>query len=171
MSLPRRFAMSAAALLLAPAFLTACGGDDAAESAAEKAIENASGGDADVDIDDDGNVKIETSDGTFTSGQDLPEGFPTDEVPLIDGDIQMGMSGSDMGSDGGFAVVVTSDLDVDAATEEAISLLTDAGFETTEDANSGFGAGLLSSPKWEVLLIATDSGGSTQVQYVVSPAS
>jgi hypothetical protein len=170
MRLPRRATLSVAALLLFPALLSACSGDDASENAsenaAERAIEDATGGDADIDIDGE-DVTIETSEGTFTSGQGLPDGFPS-EVPLIEGEVQTGLSGSGTGSDGGFAVVVATDLDGEAAAEQAASLLTDAGYETSEGAGGGFGAGLFTNADWEVLVISTDTGDGAQVQYIVS---
>lgn len=76
--------------------LAACGGDEIAE----KAIEGGSGGEVDVEIDDngsfrasdgdgnridvdtgDGNVTIEGPDGeTYTSGAEIPESFPDDTI-------------------------------------------------------------------------------------------
>lgn len=76
--------------------MTACGADDIAE----KAIDGASGGDVDVEIDDDGgfgasdgdgnsidvgakdgNLVIEGADGNiYTSGAELPDSFPEDTI-------------------------------------------------------------------------------------------
>lgn len=62
--------------------LTACGSP--ADRAAERAIENASGGDADVDVQG-GTTRVTTSEGTVTVGeQELPADWPTD-VPAYPG--------------------------------------------------------------------------------------
>lgn len=62
-------------------------GKKAAEKTAEKSIEEATGGEADVDVDE-GSIKINTNEGTFEAGEkvSLPSGFPSD-VYVIDGDI------------------------------------------------------------------------------------
>jgi hypothetical protein len=64
---------------------TGCGAaaDKAAERVSEEAAEEAIGG-GNVDIDDDGNVQVETEDGSVAYGTgDLPEGWPED-VPMPD---------------------------------------------------------------------------------------
>lgn len=53
------------------------------ESAAERAIRAATGGAADVDVRN-GDVTVKTADGTWTTSEKLPDGFPTD-VPLYPG--------------------------------------------------------------------------------------
>lgn len=60
----------------------------ATENAAENAIEDASGGTADVDIDDN-TMKVETDEGTMEVGENvtLPSDFPSD-VHVADGDLK-----------------------------------------------------------------------------------
>lgn len=58
------------------------------ENSTEKAIESATGGDADVDISSD-TYKVNTNGGSFQAGEDvsLPSGFP-DDIYVISGDIK-----------------------------------------------------------------------------------
>lgn len=84
-------ALVAAALLT----FTACGGGDAADEAVEAGIEEALGSNADVEIDGDGNMAIETEDGSYAAGDaaEVPDDFPA-EVPLPD-DAQLATTFSD----------------------------------------------------------------------------
>ena len=87
--------LAAIALLFAGA---GCSADDLADQVAERAIENAAGEGADVDFDaDTGEFKVETDEGTFSSGGSLPDGFPSDEVPLLDGQILQAASSTQEG--------------------------------------------------------------------------
>lgn len=101
----RRTTAALTLALVASTGLAACGGGDKiSEQIAEKAIESQGGGDVDLDIGDDGSVKVETSDGTFSADEDgnitiesedgtqtidsdiggeLPDDFP--DLPLPDG--------------------------------------------------------------------------------------
>jgi hypothetical protein len=76
-----------AAAALTALTLTACGGG---EKALENAIEDATGGEADVDLDGDGSVSISTPDGEYNSGgaAALPDDFPS-EIPLPEGDVEL----------------------------------------------------------------------------------
>ena len=83
-------------LLLAVAVVAGAGcGDTASENAAESAIESASGGTADVDIDDD-TIKIETDDVVMEVGENvsLPSDFPSD-VYVADGDLKAAIKTAD----------------------------------------------------------------------------
>jgi hypothetical protein len=44
----------------------------------EKAIEDASGGKADVDLNSDGTMNVKTSEGSITTGKSVPAGWPED---------------------------------------------------------------------------------------------
>ena len=52
--------------------------------------------DGKVTVDQD-KVTVKTSEGTATVGQGLPEGFPEDDVPLLDEKVVSGVKGSDGG--------------------------------------------------------------------------
>lgn len=62
--------------------LTACGGGT--DDAIENAIEDATGGSVDVNIDS-GGMEVDTGDGSYSSGEsaEVPDDFPS-EVPLIE---------------------------------------------------------------------------------------
>lgn len=65
--------------------LTGCGAaaEKAAEEATERAVEDATGGSAEVDLDG-GEVQVDTEDGSFSAGSaEIPEEWP-DDVPVLD---------------------------------------------------------------------------------------
>ncbi|MDD5566970.1 MAG: hypothetical protein PHH01_02135 [Patescibacteria group bacterium] len=66
--------------------LTGCG-KSSAEKAAEKALETATNGQADVDVSEN-TVKINTNNSSYEAGENvsLPDGFP-DDIYLVDGNI------------------------------------------------------------------------------------
>ncbi|WP_370249515.1 hypothetical protein [Nocardioides sp.] len=167
--LTSRTAAAALAVLLGAAALTGCGGDDAADNAAERQIEDAmasNGIEGDVDVED-GEVSVDTGDGSFSTGSDLPDGFPAD-VPLVDGEVQFGMATDENGQEG-YAVSIEVDADPDAALAEAGGLLEDAGY--TGDDSLGAGGGNFSNGTYNVFVFATanpDTSGSI-VQYAVAP--
>lgn len=169
---PRRTArtlglLAATTLLLAGA---ACSADDVADQVAERAIENAAGEGADVDFDaDTGEFKVETDAGTFSSGGSLPDDFPGDEVPLLDGEILQAASSTQEGS-GGYVVIVVVDEGVDEAVEAANQRLLDAGFAPDAEMAGieGLSVKALAKAPYAVLLSAYDTGEGTAVNYTIS---
>lgn len=165
---PSRLVVAALAALLSVGALSGCG-EKATEKAAEKQIEKAAeanGEDVNVDINGD-EVSIDSSDGSVVIGTgDLPEGFPEDEVPLVDGEILVGTS-----SEGdGYMVSIKVDGDPGTAMDEALSLLEGAGFENPAQAGDivAEGAAVLTSSKYSVMVMAADDTGDTAVTYIVS---
>lgn len=76
----------AAALVAGTLLVAGCGGDDTGsptEEGLEELIEQQGGGDVDLDMGEDGDFSMETDEGSFTGGSELPESWP-DEVPLPD---------------------------------------------------------------------------------------
>jgi len=147
MTIPTRRAAAAIGLFLA---LTACGGgvDDGPTLTPDGVSANTS---------KDGDISIETDDGTgsFTSatGGSLPDGFPADEVPIVDGEVQSGISMNNDAEEGYAAVIVVKQADHDAA----VALLTAKGF-TVEDSFSGGGTetSQMKSPSWSVMVSTTN---------------
>jgi hypothetical protein len=97
---PRQSGVLFAVLTSAALVLGACGGGDSdaerAERAIEDAIEDAGGGDVDIDLgggDGDGDVRIETDEGVLeaSEGGDLPA-LISDNVPVPDGWVSGGTS-------------------------------------------------------------------------------
>ncbi|GAA3532139.1 hypothetical protein [Nocardioides daeguensis] len=160
----RRAAIAVAAAALLPLGLAACG-DDAAENAAEKAIEDANGGDVDVDIDGD-NVKIEGSDGAVQYGSELPDDFPRDEVPLV-GEVTIGTSSTTDGTKG-WTVATTTDASPDDAFEEAKAALEDAGFAIDGIESGNYAQ--LKSDAYRLVLTASEGADGAQISYIVSTA-
>ena len=80
---PTRLLVAVPTALLALS-LVGCG--DLLQDQVEKQAEDAAKEEG-VDLDiDDGDVKVDTTDGGASVGE-LPKGFPTDEVPVVDGEI------------------------------------------------------------------------------------
>lgn len=91
----------------------------------------------------------------------LPQGFPADDVPLIDGPAK-GATKTD--SDGQVKMVVL--VSADDAGEEARDLLTDSGLQIDQTVSTDVGIlAQLSGPDRQVTLIASQS----QVVYVLTP--
>lgn len=165
---------------------TACGSasDKIAEKATEKAIENAGGGNVDIDTkdgkvkvsgkdgdvtyetDEDGNVKITGDDGesSYTVGDDakLPDGWPRD-LKLPDGAKLTASSTSASGD--GKAYMVTAEISgkVKAAYEDLKSQLTDAGYEIAGDSYTTTGDGDFASlsAKGDAFTVAVSIGSSS----------
>lgn len=181
-------ALAGAALVFA-----ACGGGDSiSENLAEEAIEQAGGGDVDIDsdggsvnidtdegsmsVDEDGNVEIETEDGSFSSSGDIPEGFP-DEVPLPDG-LDVGSGAVTDGPEGeSYQVAGSVDGDPADVFAELIAQFEDAGFDKESEANntsggSFFGNAGFTDGTWTVNVSVTDGveGEGAAVTLLVVPA-
>lgn len=159
----RRTLAAVAAAAVLPLGLAACGGDEAAENAAEKAIEDANGGDVDIDIDGD-EVKIEGSDGAVQYGSDLPDDFPEDDIPLV-GDVTVGSSTS-TGGEKGWTIATETDDSPGDAFAEAKAELEEAGF-AVDGVESGNYA-QLKSDSYRLVLTASEGSGGAQVSYIVS---
>lgn len=181
-----RTALSAVAVALT-LVAAGCGGDSA-EQLAEDAIEEATGGSADVDISDgtmkittdtgnvtvsggDEGVKIESDEGTIQMGEgtELPDGFPG-EVPVPGGELV-----SAMGSEDAFAVQFKVD-DAKTAFADYLNALESAGFElsgkTEGGANGTFlGAVSATGKGWDVSVSATGTGGQDILGLSVEKAS
>ena len=153
----------ALALVLA---VSGCGaGDEIGEKLTEKAVEEAAGGDADVDIDDEG-LTVTDEDGDTTSiGTDLPEDFPVDDVPLLEGTI-LASTAVDGAS---YTVTLEVEGTPEEIQEEALAVLTEAGFTSDSEMNSeGFFSSSLTKEGFEVSVTSLDNAGTTNLQYIVS---
>lgn len=164
MSHPRRSRLLAAipAAFLAVS-LVGCG--NLIENAAENAAEEEG-----VDLDIDGtDVRVDTTDGGFTTGE-LPQGYPSDEVPIVDGEILAGTYTKDPDSWNVTVQVDEAGGDKAAAYDGAESTLLDAGLETTsaKTDNGTSISGIYTSASYTVNLAVTDSSGIV-VNYTVSP--
>lgn len=148
---PRRRAVATSLALAAVlgAGTVACGGgedtaDDAADEIAEQLAESGSGVD-DVEIDSDtGEVQVETEDGSFSTGSELPDDFPED-VPLPEGAEITGAFSSDSGGDQGWNVSGTLPGADEGTFDEIVSMFRDDGWDVTNEVTSESDAGTSSS--------------------------
>ncbi len=117
--------------------MTACSSvaENLSERAAEEILEQAAGGEVDLDLDEDGGtVSVSTDDGSFTvGGGDLPDNFPA-SAPLPDGyTVLTAMSGSDdEGSETLMVNLSVQDVDFEDLTATFESDLAANGWEITE---------------------------------------
>ena len=162
-------ALAAALPLLLGA--TGCGGTDeitdkAVEKALERQLEGAGEGDVDIDFDSDsGDLKIETDDGTITAGGELPPDFPSDDVPLVEGQVVQAIGGAD--GMGGFLIILERPGSADEAMAEAVELLEEAGYTPDSDMVAA-GITQLSSDAYDVVVAAADPSGTATVTYNIA---
>ena len=159
-SVRKSLVVGAAALTFA---VSGCGAEDElAEKLTEEAVEGAAGGD--VDIEEDG-VTITGEDGEeATIGTKLPDDFPVDDVPLMEGTVL-----SATAVDGAtYMVMLEVEGTPEEAQEEALGMLTDAGFTSnSETSTEGFFTADLTKDGYQVGLSSFDNVGATNLQYVV----
>lgn len=146
--------------------LSGCGAaeDELAERATEEAMEAAGDG-SEVDIEDD-ELTVTDGDGNTTTlgSTELPDDFPADEVPLVDGTI-VSASAVDGAS---FTVMLEVEGDPEAVQEEAVGLLTDAGYTNGTEMNSeGYFATTLTKEGYDVGVTSMAGDPATQIQYIV----
>lgn len=166
----KRPQLALASAVLAVLVLSGCSTDDLVERAAERSVEEAGGGDADIDLDlDSGDVSVSTDEGSFSSGSSLPDDFPTDEVPLVDGTI-LQAARSDTPEGMGYVVLVEVDGSLDDVLGQAEELLVGAGFEqdpsTVEMQGMSF-LQYLKEPYTVTVQAAEMAEATTSLNYIV----
>lgn len=103
--------------------------------------------------------------GVSTDGE-VPEGFPSDAVPLVDGEVQGGATAPE---GGGWAVQITID-GIDRFTE-AGDLLTAAGYSgTVSNADETSGFGTWTGPDYTVTITVSGEADALTALYIVVPA-
>ena len=107
------------------------------ESTIENSIENETGGDAEVDMNADGTTRIETDEGTFTSGQDVPDNWPKDVEIYAGSTVQYSATMEPKAGQKGGSVLVlqTSDND-EVVSEHYVEALKAAGWEVEAEAHA-----------------------------------
>ncbi|MCU1440215.1 MAG: hypothetical protein JWP85_1212 [Rhodoglobus sp.] len=93
----------------------------------------------------------------------LPESFPSEEIPIIDGKVELGV---DLGT--GWSLLIRVD-DTEAAFADASAKLKAAGFEAVAEQSAPEGSfGVFENDKYQVQLTATDTpDGGPSANYVV----
>lgn len=147
--------------------LTGCG---LAEDAVKDQIEDAAKSEGvELDLDDPSNIGVDTTDGGLVTGE-LPKGFPTDQVPVVDGEILAGTYTNNPKTWNATVQVGPAGGDKAAAYAEAEAALLGADLTTvTEKYDNGASiVGQYATDEWLVDLAVTDSNGIV-VNYLVSP--
>ena len=138
------------------------------EKAAEKIIENATGGKADIDINSD-TVTVKTDEGTFSTGTNLPANWPKD-APVYPGS-KITYSGSTNPQEGssGFSVMSTTNDSVQKVTDYYTKELVSQGWKI-ESTSYISGTSILGATKDKrsLSMSASVSDGTTSVTLVVS---
>lgn len=164
----RRLLVAASTVLVAVS-LVGCGlAEDAVKNKAEEAAKS-EGVDLNLDDLEDGKVEIDTTDGGATVGK-LPKGFPTDEVPVVDGEVLAGNYTKNPATWTATIQVGPAGGDKAAAYAEAEALLVDAGLDTVAPKTDN-GTGIFGDYATDTLLVklsVTDSNG-IDVIYLISP--
>ncbi|MFM9134731.1 MAG: hypothetical protein ACKOT0_04740 [bacterium] len=157
-------AVGAAALA---SVLAGCGlGKQAVEQAAENAAEQQLGEGSDVEIGEDGSVKIESSDGAVEVGTgNLPAGWPT-SVPAVPGLSLV----SSYGADGSFGATWQGEGDQRATAEAYVDALRANGFSDDPDYTAPLpDVWFLVGNGLKVNVLASESGGTTAVVVTATP--
>ncbi len=171
---------AAAAAVLGLVLLGSAGCGKAAEKVAEKAteqaIESQGGDDANVDIGSDGQVKIETAEGSYSAGTgEKPKGWP-DDVALPDG-LEI-VTGTDLG--GGTETISSIIGTVDDDPASAVAFYEDElsdweelnRFETSSDGSAMTSLTFTKGDRSVQVTVGQDADGTTTVSvtHSASPA-
>lgn len=151
--------------------LVLSGCQQAAEEAAEQAIENADPGVGDVEIDEDG-VTVEGEDGSVSiqEGDELPEGWPS-AVELPDGATLTNSMVVDSGGQAGWMVTATYDQAPSDVADAFSSSLTGAGFTEETTVTTGDQSLLgFSNDQYQVAVTVGAEGDGSVVSVTVSEA-
>lgn len=156
-------------LLALPILAIGCGKSDEerAEERAEKAIEEQTGGEADVSIKDD-KISIESQEGSFEISQgtklEMPKDFPDDVFVLDDPQISVSSSNNELQS-----LVYTSKLDEARAVDDYKKEMADKGWESESSIQTPQGT-MLAFKKGDtrsVMVSISKQDDATQVTLMV----
>lgn len=157
--------MKVAAPLLAAAVLLAvgaCGSDDIT-------VPTDNG---DVSVSKDGtDTTIKSDEGAASVGSGkLPDSFPADDIPLIDGQILAAIAVDQSGGVGWSVSILADGAGQDAFTE-GVNRLKAAGFREESAMSGGVTTSQLTNGTYRVLIATTDQGEQATVQYAVEKDS
>lgn len=167
---------------LAFAFVgTACSGDDVADKITEKAIEQGSGGDVDIDSED-GKITYKDDEGNETQidvnadgDASLPDGFPADLAPPDNVSIISSSTNTVNGVKSLF-VLGETDASMDDMFEGIKNQLDGAGYTIVSETNSssadGGYAGIVAEGDYDVNVSISSDGSTTSISFsVTEPAA
>lgn len=164
----------ASALVAGTLLVAGCGDDTGSpsEEGLEALIEQQGGGDVDLDMGDDGEFSMESEDGSFSTGTEIPDSWP-DDVPLPDSlEIE---SASEMLDNTTGSGIITVSGRTSAAPDDVAEFYSDALGDWEEAMNmsssSGGAASITQAYEQEgriVTVNATEDGDATSVIVSVS---
>lgn len=163
---PRKPLVAAASAVLLSLSVAGCGAaeDEIAEKLTEEAVEAAGDG-TEVDIEDDGVTVTDENGDEASIGTEMPDSFPADDVPLVEGTV-ISATAVDGAS---YTVMLEVDGTPEEVQDEALGLLTDAGYTSGTEMNSeGYFASTLSKEGFEVGVTSMAGDPATQIQYIVT---
>lgn len=140
----RRCVSAAVGLVLAATALAGCSGD----------------GDG-----DDGGPAAGTTSASSQVNEDMPPGYPTEDVPVLAGTIIAVTQGTGTASSNWRVLLQTTDAP-DKAVDDAAGLLTDAGWEVSKSPSDTTRT-LTRDDGQRVVLTATVKGTNTQLLYLI----
>ena len=121
-----------------------------------------------VSADSDGkSATIKTGDGEITVGKGLPDGFPAEDVPVIDGEIVGGAKGVD-GGPYAWSVILKAKGETGDVFAELSEKLKNTGFTADRSMQMGtVSTGMFKSDKYEVSVNAAKADDGVSVTYLV----
>jgi len=163
---PRKALVAATSAVFLSLSVAGCGAaeDEIAEKLTEEAVEAAGDG-TEVDIEDDGVTVTDENGDEASIGTEMPDSFPVDDVPLVEGTV-ISATAVDGAS---YTVMLEVDGTPEEVQDEALGLLTDAGYTSGTEMNSeGYFASTLSKEGFEVGVTSMAGDPATQIQYIVT---
>ncbi len=155
-----RALVGAVALLAGLATLAACGDDGPTV---------ASGNGSKVKVDGD-KLTVETTEGTATIGKDLPDGFPSADIPLVDETVLSGTQGAP-GGPFAWSVVMQSSRSVDDLSAEVQKDY--ASWKSSDGTGTSLGdVSILhfTDHRYDVGVTIARTGSNVTITYVVKDA-
>ncbi|MET3961777.1 hypothetical protein ABIE44_001711 [Marmoricola sp. OAE513] len=168
-----------AAVLTAALVLSGCGGDDdsekpkASDEGTTKVVLPDASGEVTAKVDGDGDgIKITNEDGETVVGKGLPDGFPKDEIPIVDGDVVGGTKGNAAGP---YSYTVLLQLDSGSPASVMADItrsLKAKGFAATPGMSvDQMSTAIFRSSKYEVGVNVVRADSKISVTYVVKRAA
>lgn len=163
MKSPMKNILAAGAVSL---LLVAC--NSGPENAMERAIENEAGGDADVEMNADGTMHIETDEGTYNTGNEIPADWPEDVPTYADAIVQYSASVDPVSGKPGSILVMMSTDSIEDVTEFYKNELAAQGWNL-EGSMQGGGMTIMGGMKDErqVSVMIAGADGQTSITLAV----